>query len=270
MGRNVKDVTPPSLYGQPSVQFRPQDFSAAIWSHGYDIICEKAIRCPCQGSSGSPLPSCQNCHGFGYFFINPTRTKALVTGLNKSTQFVQWSPELMGTASITVRDEDKELLSFFDRITVEDEYAQFTEMQVIRKFSDEEQGVFLSYAPTEIKSVWLFEDSNSPLIRVDPGYYRISPMNPYCLIFDSQFEKIKEGQGVSVLYNHKVEYHVIDLPHEIRASLGKDKMTGQYQVLKMPVQVIGRRTHLIDMAKPDFDGGGIIHNDYDTDTFRPE
>lgn len=267
MGRNVKDVTPPSLYGQPSVQFRPQDFTAVIWSHGYDIICEKAVRCPCQGESGSPLPSCQNCHGFGYFYINPTRTKALITGLNKNTQYVQWSPELMGTSSITVRDEDKELLSFFDRVTVEDEYGQFTEMVIGRRFTDNEHGVFLSYAPTEIKSIWLFEDSNLPLIRVDEGLYEVSPTNPYCIVFKEGFDREISGLGVSVLYNHRVEYHVIDLPHEIRSSLGKEKSTGQFQMLKMPVQVIGRRTHLIDMAKPDYGGGGLIYNDYDADSF---
>ncbi len=74
MGRNVINAESPSLYGQPQVSFRPNDFDAVIWTHGYDIICEKAIRCPCQGNSDSPLPSCQNCHGSGYIYINPYRT----------------------------------------------------------------------------------------------------------------------------------------------------------------------------------------------------
>ena len=72
--RNILDSPQQNLYGQPQVAFRPQDFNAAIWSHGYDVICEQAVRCPCQGDSGAPKPDCQNCHGFGYFFINPTRT----------------------------------------------------------------------------------------------------------------------------------------------------------------------------------------------------
>ena len=53
----------------------------------------------------------------------------------------------------------------------------------------------------------------------------------------------------------------MDLPHEIRASLGKDKLSGQFEILKMPIQAIGRRTHLIDMQRPNFDGSGIIFND---------
>lgn len=168
-----------------SSEFRPNDFNSVIWAHGYDIICEKAIRCPCQGNSGSPLPDCQNCHGFGYFFVNPRRTKALVTGLNRNTQYVQWAPELMGTAAITVRDEDKDFLSYFDRVTVEDEYASFTEMLVAREMIGDEVAVFLSYAPIEdgIVAVYTFKDSESPLIKLDPSVYEIVPENPYCLRF---------------------------------------------------------------------------------------
>jgi hypothetical protein len=263
--RFISNAPDQSLYGQPQVSFRPNDFNSVIWSHGYDIICEKAIRCPCQGDSGSPLPDCQNCHGFGYFFINPTRTKALITGLNRNTQYVQWSPELMGTASITVRDEDKDFLSYFDRVTVEDEYASFTEMLVAKEMIGDEIAVFLSYAPIEngIVAVYIYESSDLPLIKLSASDYEIVPENPYCLRFKTG--KVRPEAGVSVLYKHRVEYHIIDLPHEIRASLGKDKKSGQFQILKMPIQAIGRRTHLIDIQRPNYDGGGIIHND-DTDT----
>ena len=38
--RNIIDAPEASLYGQPQVQFRPNDFDAAIWSYGYDVVCE--------------------------------------------------------------------------------------------------------------------------------------------------------------------------------------------------------------------------------------
>lgn len=37
-GRNIVNATPPMMYGQPQVSFRPADFDAVIWAHGYDII----------------------------------------------------------------------------------------------------------------------------------------------------------------------------------------------------------------------------------------
>lgn len=259
MARKIVNAAKPSLYGQPQVSFRPADFNAALYSHGYDIICEQAVRCPCQGNSGSPLPDCQNCHGFGYFFIDQYRTKALITGLNRSTQYVQWNPELIGTAAITVQDQDKEHLSYFSRVTVEDEYAVFTEMVVAREMADGEVGVFLSYAPIEIMGVYLYKQSDRPLVKVGTTVYAISENNPYYLRFN--YGNVAVGAGVSVVYKHRVEYHIIDLPHEIRASLGTNKNTGRYEILKMPIQGIGRRTHLIDMQRPNFDGSGMVYND---------
>lgn len=38
--RNIIDAPEASLYGQPQVQFRPNDFDAAIWFYGYDVVCE--------------------------------------------------------------------------------------------------------------------------------------------------------------------------------------------------------------------------------------
>lgn len=261
MARKVLSSPEQSLYGQPQVQFRPNDFDSAIWSHGYDIIAEQAIRCPCQGSSGAPMIDCQNCHGFGYFFVNPQRTKALITGLNRNTQYVQWTPELMGTASITVRDIDKSLLTYFNRVTVEDEYATFTEMLTVRVLEDGTKIVFLSYAPIQdgIEDVYIYDTGSTPLIRLEPNAYAISETNPYALVLD--VPTLQNGEGVSIVYRHLVEYHIIDLPHEIRSSLGREKNTGLFQILRMPIQAIGRRTHLIDIQRPQFDGSGIIYND---------
>lgn len=262
MSRGIRETQEQSLYGQPQVSFRPNDFDSVIWSHGYDVICEQAIRCPCQGSAGSPMPDCQNCHGFGYFFINPTRTKALVTGLNRSTQFTQWSPELMGTASISARDQDKHLIGYFNRVTIEDEYASFTEMMKVREISPNNYTIFTSYAPIEIISGWIYNGPDSPLIKLEKEQLTMNPNSPYSIIV--AHEDIEEGVGVSLVYNHRVEYHVIDMPHEIRSSLQREKSTGRFSIIRMPVQSIMRRTHLINVSKSDYNGSGIIYND-DTD-----
>lgn len=263
-GRPINSSTPPDMYGQPQVYFRPKDFDAVIWSHGYDITCEQAVRCPCQGASGAPMPDCQNCHGSGFFYVNPLRTKALITGLNRNTQYVQWAPELMGTAAITVRDTDKAGISYLNRITVDDEYAWFTEMVVAHTMVDDIMAVFLSYAPIEIQAVFIYVAPDVPLVKLDPSVYEISPNNKYCVQFVAG--NVPDGAGVSFLYKHRVEYHIIDAPHEIRASLQANKQSGALEVIKMPLQAVGRRSHLVDMQRPNFDGSGLIHNDYDTNT----
>lgn len=248
------------MFGQPQVQFRPNDFNAAIWAHGYDIICEQAVRCPCQGTAGAPHSDCQNCHGFGYIFVNPYKTKALITGLNRNTQYVQWSPELIGTAAITVRDEDKDHITYFSRVTVADERAVFSEAILARDMGGGAVAAFTSYAPIEIVSVWKYSAPDAPLVRLGAGNYGISANNPYCIEFFNN--SVGADVMVSLLYKHRVEYHIVDLPHEIRASLGRNKKSGQFEILKMPIQGIGRRTHLIDIKRPDYDGTGVIINDY--------
>ena len=165
----------------------------------------------------------------------------------------------MGTAAITVRDEDRDLVSYFNRVKIEDEYANFTEMAVARLMTGDEVAVFLSYAPIEVISVWIYQAPDSKLVRLSPSAYTVPENNPYCLKFSKG--NVLDGAGVSVLYRHRVEYHIIDMPHEIRASLGKNKLSGQFEILKMPVQSIGRRTHLIDIQRPNYDGSGIIYND---------
>lgn len=262
--RPINSSNSPDMYGQPQVYFRPKDFDAAIWSHGYDITCEQAIRCPCQGASGAPMPDCQNCHGSGYFYVNPIQTRALITGLNRITQYVQWAPELMGTAAITVRDTDKELISYLNRIVVNDEYAWFTELKVAHTMVDDIVAVFLSYAPIDIVAVFLYMGADVPLYKLDPTVYEVSPNNKYCVQFAAG--NVPEGAGVSFLYKHRVEYHIIDAPHEIRASMQANKQSGALEVIKMPLQAVGRRSHLIDMQRPNFDGSGLIFNDYDSDT----
>ena len=139
-------------------------------------------------------------------------------------------------------------------------------MLVARLMIGDEVAVFLSYAPIEggIEAVYIFKDSTSPLVKLDPSTYEVVPENPYCLRFAPG--NVEPDMGVSVLYKHRVEYHIIDMPHEIRASLGKDKKSGQLQILKMPIQGVGRRTHLIDMQRPNYDGSGIIYNDDNNDS----
>lgn len=38
MERNIIDSLDQSMYGQPQVSFRPNDFDSVIWAHGYDIV----------------------------------------------------------------------------------------------------------------------------------------------------------------------------------------------------------------------------------------
>ena len=109
----------PNLIGQPSVEFRKNDFDAAIWNKGYDVIVEQAIRCPHNYKDNQAITTCQNCLGLGWVFVNPKQTKAIITSINTETKEKQWSEEKLGTIQVTTRDVDR--FGNMERITLKND-----------------------------------------------------------------------------------------------------------------------------------------------------
>lgn len=264
-------TTPQNLAQQPFPSFIKDDFDSAVWIHGYNVTIEKAIRCPCEGIDGNPLSDCQNCHGIGYFFINPLETVGLISGINRNTQYKEWSVELIGTISLTVRDlttktgniiGDLERIAFYDRITLNkrnsaqiDVFGYHSEVLNVRDDGTGNKFVFLTYKPQSIIDVFYYTASNAPLTRFEGSL--ISSTNPYILTLPTLPGAVKV---ISVRYKHDLQYHVIDIPHEIRHSTIKNK-NGQIEAIILPINAICRRVHLVQVQKPNFDGTGIQNND---------
>jgi hypothetical protein len=256
MGTNIITTAAPNIGYVANPQFDLNEFESAVWNKGYEVILENALRCPCHALD-APLPDCQNCFGSGYFYINPTKTKALTTSLNQTNRYSKWSEELLGTIEITVNDVNKSNLSYMDRVTIKKEYSYFSENLVIRNFNGN-TFVFTTYKPVDIVSIHLFNSPTEKLIKIPSNEYNINPDNPYCIIFTGD---ISDKVIASVYYKHEPEYHVIDLPHMIRASWVTNKDTGAEERIRLPLQAIARLSHLLATARPNFDGSGIITND---------
>ena len=103
----IRTQTPPNLVGIPKVNvFNKEDFNAALWENGYDVILEEAIACPCKGQSSDNLSTCSNCLGTGWVFVNPIKTKAFITSINRNTKYKDWSPEMIASLSIRTMTEN--------------------------------------------------------------------------------------------------------------------------------------------------------------------
>lgn len=257
MANNTKNIlqTPSPGLSNFRPEFIKTDFDQAVWAKGYEVQLEKALRCPCHGE-GAALSDCQNCFGTGFFYTNTIQTKALITGINQTTPYKNWSAELLGTYAVTVMDVDKANLSYYDRMTFLTEYSYFSENLKIR----ENNGVlfvFTTYKIQELLAVYTFEASDKKLRKTVESY--VSNTNPYCLILI--LSEIPENGYVSVYYKHHVESHVIDIPHFIRASWVTDTLSGKQNKIQLPIQAIVRASHLIATDKPNYDGSGVIIND---------
>lgn len=249
--------TPPNAVGAPQVFFRENDFNVAIYQHGYKIISERAVQCPCADDGISPRVDCQNCGGTGWVYIEPRECNALITGINVNTEYKEWSPELLGTIAVSVEDSQREVISYYNRITLTEDRSIFSEALPVREYAGGYY-VFTTYAPIDIYECYIYQGPTLPLLKLEKGSYSISKTNPYVVNFD--FTKtLPLNLMVTVDYKHRLEYHIIDIPHEVRSSR-KMSRGGKLEQIKMPIQGIARRSHLITGIKPNVDGTGVIVN----------
>ena len=254
---SILQQTPPNLTGTPNPEFEAQLFDASVWQKGYDCLIHKAIECPCktQGQN-SALPTCSNCGGLGWVFINPLQTKALITSVNKDTKFKSWSQELVGTMSITLRDIER--ASFMDRITFIEETGIFSEVRTVVT-QDTDNFVFLAYAAEVIEDIFMFTGQSNTLTRIDASKYYIKPENNAVIVFLTGALTGSTNNSVSIRYKHKVQYHILDIPHIIRSSNITNEL-GQLEKVKLPNQYIARLAHYV--LQPNFSGTNIKDNSY--------
>lgn len=258
MAKTIITATPPNLIGQAQVNFRKNDFEALIHTKGYDILVEKALRCPCEKKGQSPLSSCQNCHGSGYFFINPLKTRAIITGINVDSQYKDWSAERIGNVSLTVRDDNKENLSFMDKVTLLGKHSIFSENLTIRSTNDDTgRFVFTTYKVGEIMAIYAFDSATKPLTKLDKDKYSLSTANKGVINIDT--DAAPTNGMLSVFYRHEIQYNVIDLPHEVRASYIRDR-DGREQRISLPMNAVARRSHFLLGEGINFSGNGTQNN----------
>lgn len=249
----------PDLSGQPQVDLLKKNFDATIYQKGYNILIEKALKCPCKvPSGGDHLSSCRNCGGSGWFFINPVQTKGIIQSINRNTRYQQWSAESIGNASITINNDDT--LAFMDRVTMIDSEIFFSQILFPKQYKE----VFFTYTTydiVEISDVFLFLSDQDSLQLLKKGDdYNFSGNK---LIVNDKYSAIANCT-VSVRYKHRPQFHVIDLVRELRRSNIISKVSGKQQQISLPISAVIRRAHNV-MNQQDYTGDLIFDNSYGGD-----
>lgn len=248
-----RQQAPPNLIGTANVEFDKNEFQAAIWKKGYSVTIEKAVRCPCQTEGGSPLISCNNCHGFGWIFVNPIETIAIITAINSENKYKSWSVENMNRANISLMHQNR--LRYFDRITIDDSISEISENRAVRKNGTGKYFCFLSYKVIEILAIFKYTDSVSPLQKIDSSKYTTEGSK---IIFNDGV--VGENEMISFTYTFKAQYNVLDIPHNVRGSRIMDN-GGNLKYMNLPVSAVIQKSHTI-MDRSNFDGGNIINNSW--------
>lgn len=230
----VLSITPDTTGGIPTPNFRKVDFETAITRKGYNVCVEKALRCPCvDKASGSALPSCKNCGGTGYFFVDMRKTKLLMHSITAKKQYATWTVENAGTVSITARAIDK--MCYMDKITMIDIDSEYN--QLITTYKDEDKNLNigkLHYNPIKIFDVYGFDSVEKPLIYVPCEDYKI---NGNFLEISPEYQ----CESFSVRYLHNPVFHIIDTNRE---SMVQVNLRGK-GLENLPANYIGRRADIV-------------------------
>jgi hypothetical protein len=257
---NIRTQSPPLLISQPKASFNNEAFDATVFQQGYRVQHEEARQCPCvTRESGSPLSTCQNCRGYGWTFLNPIITKAVISNINKKTKYgIEWSEESVGTIMVSLMNINK--LAEYDRITFIDVVSKRSETMKVRNVNGQ-MFVFLTYKPVDIIDVFYLQDPLLPLVKLLTGQdYSISENNEYVLLLD--FAPPSNFNGtITVTYTCMPQYLVLDLPHDLRAS-SIINSSGQLEKIDLPVNAVLRKSHIV-LGVSDYDGGILtLDNSY--------
>jgi hypothetical protein len=253
MAKQIKIQQTPNLVGRPSAQFENEAFAALIQQKGYDVVIESAVRCPCRTKENDHLSTCQNCLGTGWVFLNPVQDRAVLSSINSSTQFKDWSQENMGTVNVSL--QSRTFLSFMDKVKVLDAQTVHSQLLYPQNFN----GTYFAYTIYDILSVievFRFVSATSMLQRLVEGTDFTIDRNK--IIFSSV---PASDFTVSVRYYHNPVYGVIDIPHIIRNSYRKANVTGREELQILPVNGVARLWHyMVDGLN--FIGNNVFDNSY--------
>lgn len=261
--------TPPETLAGGVPFLSENDFRDALFAHGYVVTHEKAIRCGCNNKpTGQPMPNCCNCVGSGWFFVNKTETRMLVQGINKTTQYKDWTETDRGTASITARASDN-ILSFMDRVTVLDVESNFVESKKTRTSSTGEIFSFLYYYPLDIYAVWVWQGVDQPHRLLNVTEYAIEENK---IVFDASLTSLyplnknnhqEDGEYLSFMigYNYNPVFHCIDITREVVKNRNRDCEDGLLALKDFPVHAVAKKAHFI-LDAPEFDGSSVFDNSF--------
>lgn len=250
-GTPIKTPTYVNSPGIIRTDFWTPDFDVLVDNKGYDVVWEKAVPCPCGHRQNTNQSSCRNCLGTGWVFINPMQIKAIATSLNRDTKYKEWSQEMLGTASFTVRHEYH--LNFMDRLTILNSSSMQSENLIVKRWGDR-KFVIAVYPIDSIREIFRFVNGDSPLELISDNHYTIE--NNF-IRFDNY---LKEGDSISVTYEHKVQYHIIDLNHDVRNTIMLDNQSRE-QDIYLPIAAVGRRVQYV-LDAYNYSGDNIIDNSY--------
>lgn len=274
--------TPASIISKPTKVVQPQfkvnfnvnPFNDSIINKGYNVIHEKAVRCPCLNrQNGDADPSCQNCGGSTWIYVEYKKTKALVQGIGKSHKQDQWTESDPGTARITMMGEDAP--TYNDTITVIDLETNFSQI-VYPSQVGAAITAFTIYPIVELQMAYIYAGPASKLRwltiwqdGMNPDVWDIKAVDNTVILNPLTMPNIEEEYNVSLRYKHHPVYYINELEREVFVTevQGVCVEPGITQKRLMPVRCRAVRAHYLPNANNL--SGPRLYDNTNYDKFKP-
>lgn len=249
--------TTPLDVGNPQANWDRKKFDDLISDKGYQCIIERALRCPCRNSpTGQAMSDCMNCSGTGWFFIDKQKTTVVCQAMSHRTKYEVWTEANMGIVNISTRPQDK--LGFMDRVSLLDLESWFTQVLNLKLSTTDATKYFsfLIYNPIKVFEVYIFENSQKPLLYLEVDNYTIECNK--ILINKAYLDNLEiTNPVVTIRYTHNPTYHIIDVNRDLIKQ--KSISNVDVSVVNFPLNCIGKRAHYI-LDAPNFDGERAFDN----------
>jgi len=233
------------------VDFKKRNFDILVEQKGLNLCHEKAIRCSCvMEVNGSPLSDCVSCNGSGWIWYDLKEIKGVLTGIGFDPKFMQYSRVNLGTANLTVRYDDAQRLSWFDRITLVDGQTVFHENIFPHlRTGDTVAQELTTYSILEIDKIFLFIDANTQQQELVVGTDFTFSGRSITLSTELRNELIQQSGNdikkcISIRYRHRPQYVVMDLQNDIR-NTNVVTTGGSEELNHMPIHALVKRLHYV-------------------------
>lgn len=229
-----------SMINPPRVDFDKNRYDVIIAQKGVDVLVEKALQCPCRTEKANPIPSCRNCGGVGWVFVNSRVSRMILQGMNFENKEEVWSRLVHGVVKISASYEEK--LGYMDRITRLNAESLFTEISDLQVYEEGRSlSALLTYSIKNLEYVGLFQSAYKPFLQLNPSQYTV--FNNKILITDpSIVEDYDENNPltVTVRYSYAPVFHIIEFNRE---AIDNFKWTGKGEkIQQLPVLALARRS----------------------------
>jgi hypothetical protein len=249
----------------PNSGLNRTEFDKAIEGNGYDVEIEKALMCPCSDSvTGQGKPSCKNCNGIGWIFINKTSTRALIQHINQLQKKENWTNEDKGTAQISTSSSLR--IGFMDRVVIKDLETIFSQnVYCLERESENTFVGFFTYFPIEIEEAFCLKNLTEPLIFLKKGIDFEVEENRLLIINQDLFQfKTSEDFSdsyitISIRYFHNPTYHITDINREVVKSRIHKCGEQQFVSEQLPTLSTGKKAQYI-LDQPNLLGKSVFDN----------